>query len=237
MGISYQPDVNKIMKQCLICGKELKNKPNESSKYFITKKYCSYHCMGIANKGKPAWNKGRKGHIAWNKGLKGFNKGHKGYWVGKKQSQEMIDKRMAGNKIKFATLEYKEKRRKICKELGLRPPSNKGKHHSEETKRKISQANRKEIHKTDESKIWRNRIEFRLWREAVFARDNWICQKCEIHNDKLRPHHIINFSEVIELRFAIDNGITLCDICHKLFHHIYGNKHNTKEQIYEFVNP
>ena len=81
----------------------------------------------------------------------------------------------------------------------------------------------------------RHSIEFRLWREAVFARDNWTCQKCKEKGGKLHPHHIQNFAQYPELRFAIDNGITLCKDCHREFHKKYGRKNNTKEQIKIFL--
>ena len=81
----------------------------------------------------------------------------------------------------------------------------------------------------------RSGIEFRLWREAVFARDNWTCQKYGIKGGKLHPHHIKNFAQFPELRFAIDNGITFSKKAHDEFHKIYGKKNNTKEQIKEFV--
>lgn len=55
----------------------------------------------------------------------------------------------------------------------------------------------------------------RLWREAVFARDNWTCQKCKIMGGELNPHHIKNFAECPELRTSIENGITLCEKCLK----------------------
>ena len=38
----------------------------------------------------------------------------------------------------------------------------------------------------------RQSIETRLWREAVFARDNWICRKCG-ERKGFHPHHIKNF--------------------------------------------
>ena len=57
-------------------------------------------------------------------------------------------------------------------------------------------------------------IEYRLWREAVFARDNFICQKCSKRGGNLEAHHIKSFKNFPELRFAIDNGLTLCVLCH-----------------------
>ena len=93
---------------------------------------------------------------------------------------------------------------------------------------------RKLVHKIDESKLWRNRIEYRLWREAVFARDNWTCQKCLTRGNELHPHHIFNFHNHQELRFAIDNGITFCINCHKKFHHIFGTKNNNLKQIKKY---
>ena len=82
----------------------------------------------------------------------------------------------------------------------------------------------------------RTSIEYRLWREAIFARDNWICQKTGIKGGKLNPHHIKNFSKYPELRFAIDNGITLSEKAHKEFHKKYGIKNNTREQLIEFLD-
>lgn len=62
----------------------------------------------------------------------------------------------------------------------------------------------------------RRSIEYRLWRESVFARDNWTCQECRKRDGrKLNAHHIHPFAQFPELRFAIDNGITLCQKCHK----------------------
>lgn len=82
----------------------------------------------------------------------------------------------------------------------------------------------------------RKSLESKLWREAVFARDSYTCQKCNDNKGKnLRAHHIKNFSQYPELRFVIDNGITFCSKCHNLFHKTYGFINNTIEQIYEFI--
>jgi hypothetical protein len=81
----------------------------------------------------------------------------------------------------------------------------------------------------------RGSFESKIWRESVFIRDNWTCQKCLERGIKLNTHHINNFAEWPELRFAIDNGITLCKECHLKFHKLYGRTKNNKEQIKLFL--
>lgn len=71
-----------------------------------------------------------------------------------------------------------------------------------------------------ENEIMRKRKEYRLWREAVFSRDNWECQECHDrsrggHPVVLNADHIKPFALFPELRFAIDNGRTLCEPCHR----------------------
>jgi hypothetical protein len=78
--------------------------------------------------------------------------------------------------------------------------------------------------------------EYKLWRKAVFERDNFTCQKTGISGGNLVVHHINNFSEFPELRLAIDNGITLSEESHKEFHKIYGKRNNTKGQLEEFLS-
>jgi len=66
--------------------------------------------------------------------------------------------------------------------------------------------------------IIRRGLEYKLWREAVFKRDNWTCRECKKEKEvsgKLEAHHIKPFSLFIELRFDINNGVTLCKECHK----------------------
>lgn len=84
------------------------------------------------------------------------------------------------------------------------------------------------------SKI-RESLDYTLWREKVFKRDDFTCQKYKTKGGKLRAHHISNFSEFPELRFVVDNGITLSNIAHKEFHGMYGVKNNTREQLEEFL--
>lgn len=88
---------------------------------------------------------------------------------------------------------------------------------------------------TPENSKIRNSIEYSLWRDAIFARDNWTCQKYGIKGGDLEVHHINNFSEYPEIRLAIDNGITLSKKAHREFHKQYGYKNNTLEQLLEFL--
>lgn len=82
----------------------------------------------------------------------------------------------------------------------------------------------------------KHKKEWKVWREKVFERDDWTCQKYRTKGGILHPHHIKNFNEHSELRFELDNGITLSEKAHKEFHGIYGTKNNTREQLNEFLN-
>jgi len=71
------------------------------------------------------------------------------------------------------------------------------------------------------------------WIRNVYARDNYICQLCGKSGVSLNAHHIISFANIIdsmndgeiddllandnipEILTDIDNGITLCEKCHR----------------------
>jgi len=69
---------------------------------------------------------------------------------------------------------------------------------------------------------------YKSWRTSVFNRDNSTCQECE-SREELEAHHIKSWKNFPELRYEVDNGITLCSSCHyKTLS--YGNRNLTREE-------
>ena len=121
-----------------------------------------------------------------------------------------------------------------CTEKGNKKISiaHKGKKLSEKHRKKISKALKGyKCHLwkggvTSKNGVIRSNIESRLWREAVFARDNWTCQECgDNRGGNLNAHHKKSFSRYPKLRLALDNGITLCKNCHIKVHKKGGKCH------------
>ena len=190
---------------------------------------------GIYTRTKPAWNLGIKtgivpstafkiGHTPANKGVKrpgigGVKKGNTPWNKGKKGVQVSWNKGLGKPKIKKTKEEHR--RNLSLSHLGKRTGAE-----NHNWKGGITP-----IH----NKI-RASIESKLWIQSVFARDGYTCQKTGIKGCRLTAHHIMNFAQYPELRFAIDNGITLSIEAHNEFHRIYGKKNNTREQLEAFLN-
>lgn len=132
-----------------------------------------------------------KGHEQLNTGRTHFKKGHVPWHAGKK---------------------------------GVMKAWNKGMKMSDEFRAKCTGANRpnyKGGSGTERHQLMQRR-DYVLWRVAVFTRDDYTCQLCGLRNQdglgktvRLEADHIKPWSLYPDLRYAIDNGRTLCVDCHR----------------------
>lgn len=225
-----------------------KRKPHSEE----TKKKISEAHKGIklSQKHKENISKAHKGKKLTKEHISKILESRKGF----KHTEETKDKISKAHKGKIISLETRKRMSKAQKgnQIWL------GKKHTEKSIKKMrlvklgikpSIENRKKRSnslKGDKCYNWkgginevndtiRKTLEYKLWREKVFERDNWTCQKYKIKGGKLHSHHIKNFAQYPKLRFIKSNGITLSDKAHKQFHKKYGIKNNTKEQLLEFL--
>jgi hypothetical protein len=70
--------------------------------------------------------------------------------------------------------------------------------------------------------------EYKEWRMAVFIRDEFRCQGCGKIGTYLTAHHIKSFAHYPKLRFVLENGVTLCEDCHKLTDNYKGRGRNKR---------
>ncbi len=85
--------------------------------------------------------------------------------------------------------------------------------------------------------------EYKDWRQNVYKKDYFTCQCCgkTIKEIELHAHHILNMSQHDDMKYSVNNGITLCRDCHYTtvpgsFHNTYGVQNNTPDQLEEYIN-
>ena len=177
-----------------------------------------------ANKGKPSAFKGRHHSEDAKQKLREKQKAWQSTHIFR-HTDETKKRISEAHKGKVFSVEHK---RNIGKSKQGKPSWSKGKKLGQlplVVRQKMS-----EVRKGEKNPAWRGgisskhtllreSIEGRLWKEAVFKRDAWTCQKCkDKKGGNLNAHHIRPFSKFPELRFVVDNGITLCKKCHKKEH-------------------
>ena len=98
-----------------------------------------------------------------------------------------------------------------------------------EFRRKHSIAMVGKIKKGKNSNLWKGGIatlqnserqkpEYKKWRKEVFERDKYTCRKCKVKGGELHAHHKKPFAKFPELRYKVDNGMTVCVGCHSKIH-------------------
>jgi hypothetical protein len=164
--------------------------------------------MRLAHKGFIPPNKGIKGWTnlgSFKKGHKQFNTGRTWLKKGHETSKEARKKMSIAQKNKIFTKEY---RRKL--KLGI-------KKYWDKRGRKLDKRPK------------HYGVKYNEWRLKVYKRDDFTCKVCEKVGGKLQAHHIKPWNKYPELRFDINNGITLCIECHKKTDN-YGGKGRIKRQ-------
>jgi hypothetical protein len=174
--------------------------------------------LSEALRGRKAWNKGKKLPEDVKKKLSELAKGK--HWSPK---TEFKKGQYAGAKNPAKRMSV---RRKIREAKIGRPHLNQRGENHPNWKGGITPPNEK----------LRRTLKYKTWRRAVFARDNWTCQKCKQRGATLHAHHFHNFATHFLHRTSVQNGITLCKTCHTKFHKTYGIKNNTKEEFEEFTS-
>ncbi len=172
----------------------------------------------------------KKGLVPWNKG-----KCHSD------ETKRKISLKNKGKPPPTISIEGREKNRlsKIGNTWNI------GRKHSEVTKRKSSEVrigNKSHFWKGGVSKVNRTErqnimssVQYHIWRDAVFKKDDYTCQKTGVRGGYLEAHHMNNYADFPEQRLEVSNGVTLSKKSHLSFHKQYGFKRNTKEQMLEFL--
>jgi len=192
-----------MIKECAHCKKEFRTHP-----YCIKKgqgKYCSRKCAG-------EHLKNRKTTICKSCSIPFTRKISKAgmYCSNRCRFEDYVPK----NKGKRASLETRKKLSKAFKGRkspfkGKKRPEMAGKNHP------LWIEDRSRLAKYKDGNEYRNSPASRNWAKEVKERDGWICQlKNSSCSGKVIAHHVLSWKDYPELRYTLNNGITLCHAHH-----------------------
>lgn len=76
---------------------------------------------------------------------------------------------------------------------------------------------------------------YKKWRATVYRRDGFRCRMPNCgKRGKIHAHHIQRWADTPTLRYAVDNGVTLCKGCHAL---VTGNEGSYEALFMRLVAP
>lgn len=221
------PEIAKREIECLVCGKIFKGIRK-------TRKFCSKKCLNnsytkrfknpeLFNSSHPLLqtkgNKPRLGKIVNCQSCfkekyisPTFLKKHKTFFCSKSCMNDFQKKNgfslicaICSEKFKTQPGQVRLRNRKHCSRK-----CNAIARRLEATKRRVELGYTK--HQLD--RLARYSPEAKVWRKAVFERDNFTCQICFAKGNYIEADHIKPFAYFPELRFELSNGRTLCRECH-----------------------
>lgn len=73
-------------------------------------------------------------------------------------------------------------------------------------------------YKSERKRDWDN-AEYRKFRRLVRARDYSTCQLCGAKK-RIQVHHILRYHDFPQHRYNVDNGICLCETCHRMVNRV-----------------
>lgn len=94
---------------------------------------------------------------------------------------------------------------------------------------KRSEEDRERLHRK------RRSPEYMTWRKKVLKRDVFTCVCCGEFNTQLNVHHIESFSRRPDIALDVNNGVTLCEDCHKEYHNNFFHADATVDSFDEFM--
>lgn len=178
---------------------EAKDKISKAMKgRFISKE--TREKLSIANKGKKISDEAKQKMSLAKKGFIPHNKGKKTNFI---PSSAFKKGSIPWNKGKTSV--YSEERILKMREIGLSRFSIKENH----------PRYKKDRNSLVKSEYKHLDSEYQQWAKSVKNRDGWKCRIADNNCDgKLEAHHILPWRDFVELRYEINNGITLCHAHH-----------------------
>ena len=255
-------------RRCRVCSTTLIKRYAESRKSFSFRKFCSHKCYWVDKKGKdhkthqyvysPCDNCEKKVKVYPSDKTKFHYCSRECSRIGRTTKKLLIcsicKKRFfrIKSRIYKCKISYCSRNCYTESQKGFAPM--KGKKCSLASRKKMSISQIKRFDRDGRSNLYftyrnlyiRGSLKYKIWRNQVFKRDNYTCQKCGAKSDQgkrtiLNADHIVSFAKLLHKHspqnlkeaydifelWDINNGRTLCINCHKNTENYGGKGHGS----------